>query len=179
MWALRAVAVGGGVATYLLITRASGELAQLLNALRISWLLATLYAAPLLSPVIYTALSLAYPPRGRRFGLALLLVGASLYAYSVYNVITAFRPLSQVAPLLQELVYNPSAVEPGEVLASVLAAAEVAVDRLEGTVQALVAASIAYAAGFALSEAGDERIVGGVKRVIRVLGLREGLATAS
>ena len=166
VWGLRAAALGGGLATYLLLSRASGELVQLLEALRVSWVLAALYAAPLLAPVIYTALSIAYPPRGRRLGLSLLLVGAALYAYSVYSVITAFRPLSEVAPLLKELASNPLSVDPGEVLSSALSALEVAVDRLEGTVKALVAASVAYAAGFTLSEAGDEKLVRAAKRLL-------------
>jgi len=170
VWALRAAAIGGGIATYLILSRASGEVAQLLEALRISWLLAALYAAPLLSPVIYTTLSLLYPPRGRRAGLALLLVGAALYAYSVYSVVTAFRPLSQVAPLLNQLAENPLGLEAGEVLASLLAAAEIAVDRLEGTVKALIAASLAYAAGFTLSEAGDERLAEAAKKLVRLPG---------
>lgn len=168
VWALRIAALVGGAATYLIISRASGEMAQLLEALRVSWLLATLYAAPLLTPVIYTAISIAYPPRGRRAGLALLLLGASLYVYSVYSVVTAFRPLSEVAPLLKELMENPLAVQPGEALSRALAAAEVAIDRLKGTLKALIAASVAYAAGFTVSEAGDDRLKSALKKAGRI-----------
>lgn len=167
VWALRVAAASAGAASYLIIS-GPGWVEGVVNALRLSWLLAVLYAAPLLAPIIYTLLSLAFSPRGRRLGLAFLTLGALLYAYSLYSVITAFRPLAEVSPILSSLLMgDPAGGSVGDVLSRLIAAAEAAADRLAGTVKALSLASIAYSVGFLLSEAGDERVGGALKKLIK------------
>lgn len=167
VWGLRAAAISAGVASYLIIS-GPGWVEGVVNALRLSWLLAMLYTAPLLAPIIYTLLSLAFSPRGRRLGLAFLTLGALLYAYSLYSVITAFRPLAEISPILSSLLrgeFTGNAV--GDILSRLIAAAEVATDRLAGTVKALSLASIAYSAGFLLSEAGDEKVWRAIKNSLQ------------
>ncbi len=151
-WGLRLAAIAGGLATASVVSRvAGGALPEVLDAVRSTWVFTHLYAAPLLSPVIYTLIALKYPPRGARAGLIVMLVGSLFYVYSIYSVVTAFRPLAEVSEALAEAYEAGSPDEAVRELAySLIEAGLVAVDRFQAATIAVSTATLIYTLGFAV-----------------------------
>ncbi|BAN90125.1 hypothetical protein [Aeropyrum camini] len=150
-WLSRLGALAAGVVTGLILSRLSGDMSSIAAGVRLSYIVATLYLLPLLPPVVYSLLSLKYPPPSSRAGVLLLLAGAVLYVYSMYSVIQAFRPLSAVAGPLEEVLRGGlNQHSEAELVNGFIEALRILMDRVRNTLIALALASAFYTLGFAV-----------------------------